>query len=148
MTTHTDLVSALATDLVTAGVVAAAAEVYDGRRSRRVTSARTEVWLERLADEELGGGFQRQVKHVYLVHVVVAPRNAGPDGTGQAQLRSAEQHGPTLVARWGGEPPAGLIAALSGTFVSSMCSEEELDEDPLETKQQSFSLRLEIVEAL
>lgn len=148
MTAHTDLVSAIATDLVAAGVVAATGEVYDGRRPRKVTSARTEAWLERLANEELGNGSQDLQKHGYLVHVVVAPRNPGPDGSGQAQLLAAEQHGPTLVRRWSGEPPAGIAAALDGTFVSILCREEELDEDPEEIKQQSFSLRLEIVEAL
>lgn len=147
MSTHTSLEAALKTDLVSAGVVTAEAQVYSGRRPQKVTRSDGEVWVERLPTEQIGRGLHRVTRHPYLIHVIGRPSNAGPAGTGEAQLETVEAKAETLVDRYDGTLPSEISDALSGTLVGVLAREESADEDPDDAKRHSFSIRVEITEA-
>lgn len=147
MTVHTDLVTAFGTDLLAAGVVTSAAHVYGGRRPGRVTNTALEVWVELNEREEVGTGSQRITRHVYMLHLRAAPRNAGAGGVGNEQLLVAEAAAETIVARYHGELPSTLGGALGGSLVSARAALEDPDEDPEETKVQSLLVRVELEEA-
>lgn len=129
MSFHSSLIAAdvWPADLVTAGVVTAAAQVYSGRRPRDKTDRRGEVWLERLSDPPTeGGGFQHIRRHAYLVHVRY-PLNAGPDKSGKAQLDYVESRMQTIKERYDG------AVSFSSTFAGMLpadAAEESADVDP------------------
>jgi|GEM_PF-1478977 len=114
-------------DLVTAGVVTVAAQVYAGRRPRDKIDRRGEVWLERLEDPPSeGGGFQRSRRHAYRVHVRY-PLNGGPDQSGKVQLDVVEAHMQTIRDRYDAAVP------FSSTFSGMLpvdATEENTDVDP------------------
>lgn len=102
---HAKLVTAgvWAADLVTAGIVSAAAAVHEGRLPREPKRTDTEVWLEIVAADPVGTGFQGLTPYPYLVHVRVGnPGNRGPDKTGALQLQTLNAHLDTLVERYQG----------------------------------------------
>lgn len=132
MSFHSDLVAAAGwpADLVTAGVVAAAADVYAGRHARQVVRQSGEVWLERLPVEERGTGLQALRLHPYRVHYR-ALLNLGADRAGAKQVEDGEAKLRTIVARYRGTRPfAGLHATTMADLVAADAVEETVDTDP------------------
>lgn len=129
MSFHSSLIATAVwpTDLVTAGVVTATAQVYTGRRPRDKTDRRGEVWLERLSDPPSeGGGFQHIRRHAYLVHVRY-PLNAGPDKSGKAQIDVVEARMQTIKERYDAAVP--FSSTFSGMLPAD-ATEETVDVDP------------------
>lgn len=129
MSFHSSLTAALVwpADLVTAGIVATAAQVYTGRRPRQPTDSRGEVWLERLADPPTeGGGFQHVRRHAYRVHVREVGL-AGSDKAGAAQLTAAEAKAQTIKERYDAAVP--FTSTFSG-MLPAEAVEDSVDVDP------------------
>lgn len=130
MSFHSSLIAASVwpADLVSAGVVTAAAQVYTGRRPQDKPDRRGEVWLERLADPPAEGfGFQHVDRHAYLVHVRYPLGNQGGDQTGKAQLDVIEARMQTIRDRYDTAVP------FSSTFTGMLpceATEEGVDTDP------------------
>lgn len=127
MSFHSTLTAASAwpADLVTAGVVSTAAQVYTGRRPRDKTDARGEVWLERLT-VQVSGDAQHIRSHAYRAHVRCRI-NGGPDKAGGAQVTAVEAYMRTIADRY-----HGLNPSLTGVsnVVSVSAVEEGVDTDP------------------
>lgn len=141
MSFHSSLIATavLPTDLLSAGVVTAAAAVYAGRRPQKVQRQDVEVWVERLPDPETAGtGFQHLRAHDYRLHVR-ARGNGGGNGSGSALLTTVEAHMQTIKERYDAAVP------FTSTF-SGMCPvravEESVDEDPDDEATLDGSVRL------
>lgn len=112
-------------DLVTAGVVDAAADVYTGRRPQKVARLK-EAWLEQLPSEGVGTGLQQVTRHPYLVHLF-RRGNQGGAQTGDRSLGELEADLHTLRERYQGACP--FKASVSG-MVHAEAQVEEVDDDP------------------
>lgn len=124
MSFHSDLVANWPADLVTAGVIALAAQAYSGDLSQKIRRADGEAWIERRGVAERGSGLQALRVHEYGLHLRL-PGLAGPDRTGRALEDAVEAKIRTLVDRYHGARPFSGVAAL-GNLVASECVEEFL----------------------
>jgi hypothetical protein len=139
-TFHARLIPLLAQDLVAAGVVATAEQVYTGRRPQKVTRS-LEVWLERLPVVWAGTGTEDLFRHGYRLHLR-ALSNAGGDKTGKSQVEALEALLRTLVRRYqGARPFAGSLRDL----VAVDAQEDVVDRDPEDEQVQDATLRLEFL---
>lgn len=130
MSFHSSLIASAVwpADLVTAGVVTTAAQVYSGRRPQDKPNRLGEVWLERLADPPAeGGGFQMVDRHAYLVHVRYPLGNQGGDLTGKAQLDVIEARMQTIRDRYDAAIP--FVSTFAGMLPCD-ATEEAVDVDP------------------
>lgn len=140
MSVHSQITAAAVwpADLVTAGVVSSAADVYTGRRPQQITRE-TEVWLEALPTEDASpSGMQTVTRYPYMVHVT-RKGNDGRGRRGERNLADVESHLQTLRARYHGELP--FLATLTG-LVSVEAVVEEVDDDPEEGRSQTGTLRV------
>ena len=141
MSFHSSLMGALVlpADLVTAGVVAAAAAVYDGRQPQAVQRQDVEVWVERLRDPETAGtGFQHARAHEYRLHVR-ARGNAGGNKTGSALLALVESRMQTIKERYDAAVP--FLTTFTG-MLPARAAEEAVDEEPGDEATLDGSVRV------
>ena len=139
MSFHSVLIGATVwpADLVTAGVVAAAGQVYSGRRAQKVPEP-TEVWLERLPTEQAGAGMQALTLHPYLVHVRTT-KTPGGKNTGKPALDVVEAHMKTITERYSGARP--FVSALPN-LVWAKAQEESVDTDTTQERVLDGSVRV------
>lgn len=105
MSTLTLLLADLATDVVTAAVVASSSHVYQGRRPRDAQHMGAgEVWLEPLGQLNEQAGLAGVRVHQVRVHVRQRATPEGPN-TGASNLTTVRGHLDTLVERWNGKRP-------------------------------------------
>lgn len=131
-------------DLVTAGIVSAATQVYDGRRQQGATQSVIEVWLEQEpVIDESPTGFQEVEVHPYLVHVLVSdPMNHGGDKTGKVKLRTLQSHLRTIKSRYrAARPFSGDIPAI----VTCFADDEDIDVDTENKKTIEGTVRVSFV---
>lgn len=124
MSFHTSVAAAWPADLVSAGVVAAEADVYTGRQPEAVTRTTLSVWLERLNADAAGEGV---TQHPYLVHVRSGIGNKGGNQAGQAQLEAVEAALETVRERYDGKQP--FVATVT-TILAVEAGEVSADLDP------------------
>lgn len=124
-------------DLVTAGVVAAVADVYTGRRRQQVTRP-AEVWLEQVPGESLGQGMQGLAQYAYRVHYF-RRGNDGPGRRGKRNLDDVEDAVEVIRQRYHGACP--FISTVSG-MVHAEATAEEVDNDPEDSKAQEGVVRV------
>lgn len=145
MSGHTAIEAALKSWLTTQGMAPSADHVYSGRRPRRVKDSLRDVWIERLESEDASpSGLHDVAKHVYLVHLRSRPGNAGPSGTGEAQLERGETWAEVMVNQLRGLTTSELRASLGSQLIGANATEETVDEDPEESGHTSFAVRVEI----
>lgn len=143
MSLHSDIVTSglLAAELVTAGAVTLAAQVYTGRRPQKITRTDGEVWVEKLPIEEIGTGLQGRALHPYLLHVFAGPFNSGPAGAGDAQLATVEATLETISSAFSGK---SLFTA-NPEVISHSAAVESIDSDPEEDRVVEGTIRVEFV---
>lgn len=145
MTTHATLIDAAVwpADLVSAGVVASAAQVYSGARWASPATSNGEVWLERLGVEEQGRGLQG-VRHLaYLVHY----RQAVAEGTareGKPAVDAVEAKLRAIVARYHGKRP--FVSAVPSIKAASAIEDRVLV-DPEDKRFAEGTVRVTFLEA-
>lgn len=102
--------------------------VYTGRAPRQVRAG-VEVWIERLATEELQGFARLDLKR-YRLHVRHGLTSMGPDQSGEAALGVVEAHLETLAERYDGNLRTADTAFLDRLpdLVAINAREEEVDE--------------------
>src|SRR5690606_4067889 len=125
-------------DLVAAGVVTSADQVYTGRRRKATPNADCEVWLEFMPSESASTGFEALTRYPVIAHVFVTPFNAGPDRTGRAQFDRLEAKLHAIAERYHGARPH----ALSLDLMSVEAVVDEVDADPEETARMEGTVRL------
>lgn len=121
----------LPTDLVTAGIVTAAASVIPGRKPQAVTDQRGEVWLEHRGTQQVGSGLQHVWACTIRVHVRTGRGNLGGNKAGTAQLTSVEAKLETIARRYAAGVPFVATSGLEGMQAVTV-SEPVPDEDPEE----------------
>jgi len=138
---HSSLIGASVwpADLVTAGVVAVAAAVYDGRRPQKMQRQDVEVWVERQAASISGSGLHPVDVHPYLLRVRGRANNPGHDGTGRAAFTVVESHLQTIIRRYDG---ALLFASTFSGMLPCEASEESVDTDPADEETLEAVVRV------
>ena len=122
------LVSALAADFVTAGVVNTTGQVYAGRRPQHVTDQRGEVWLERLPGET-SGSLQHVTSCPVRMHYRAGRGNGGGNKAGTSQLTEVEAKLVLIRDRYRASMRFVATAGLEGSLPAS-AAEIQIDEDP------------------
>lgn len=117
MTLHTDIVAAVATELVALGV-AAANRITSGRRwpDKGSTSADARIELEPL--EPLDSGLQAVAARTYIVWVREGLDKAGADGAAEAQLELLEPKLAAIAQRFRTGNPLASVAQVKATHAS------------------------------
>lgn len=106
-------------DLVTAGVVAAAAQVYTGDQPRSPCDQRGEVLLERLDEGQVEGTGLQHVRSCRIRFRVRYPLNRGPDQAGATRLATVEAKLATIVGLYEARVRFQSTTGLSGSLPSS-----------------------------
>lgn len=127
MSFHSTLIASTAwpADLVTAGVVATAAQVVSGRRAPDKIDSRGAVWLERLPVTATGD-VQQVRAHPYRVHDLYR-LNGGPDKAGTTQTTHVEAKLRVIADRYHGQ---NLSITGVSNVISTAVAEDSVDVDP------------------
>lgn len=128
MTFHDDLLAALKTDLVAAGVVTTATQVYAGPHRRKVQRTDIEVWLMEVGFQERGGGMQSIREWSHELHVLL---NVGPSATGANAAATSGMASKLqgIADRYGGTGQLMSISGVIGSEAKVVPVEVEIDED-------------------
>lgn len=128
MTFHSDIISALETDVATAAVLAST-QVYFGK-SERSPHANEEVWIRQDAARDAAqGGPHQDIRERYTLNVRV--RNRGnSDHSYVTAVNRADVLARRLYLRYRGTRQSGLISA-EPEFMGSTAEMGTTDDDPL-----------------